>query len=138
MSLELRRTLSRWLRFNTVGVAGAAIQLLALWLLTGPYQIRYIFATAGAVELALVHNFVWHEAWTWKGSPLEYRWQRLFQFHLTNGIVSMGSGTLLTWIFVHYAGLPVLASNLAAIAVTSVLNFALANALVFAAPNQSP
>jgi putative flippase GtrA len=136
MSLELRRTLRRWVRFNTVGVAGAAIQLLALWLLTGSLGIRYVFATAVAVEIALLHNFVWHEVWTWKGSPLEYRWRRLLQFHLTNGIVSMSANTLFTWVFAHYAGMPLLAANLAAIAMTGVLNFALADALVFAAPNQ--
>ena len=57
----------RWLRFNAVGVAGAAVQLAALWLMVRS-GVPELIAVAFAVEAAVIHNFVWHELWTWGGS----------------------------------------------------------------------
>ena len=121
----------RWLKFNAVGIAGAVVQLIALWLLAHVARVQYVVATALAVEIAVLHNFVWHEAWTWRGMPIEGRWQRLFKFHVANGFVSIASNALLTSIFVQQFGLPLLASNVAAMLATALLNFALATIWVF-------
>ena len=131
MSAQQRRTLERWARFNVVGIAGTAVQLLALWFLAHALRMQTVAATAAAVEVALLHNFGWHEAWTWRGCAVERRWRRLLQFHLTSGIVSIASNTVLTWAFLRQPGWHLLTANLAAIVVTSGLNFVLANALVF-------
>ena len=115
---------------SAIGVAGVAVQLSALWFLTH-VGINYVLATALAVELALLHNFVWHEVWTWRGAGLENRTQRLIRFHLANGLLSIGANTLLTWAFRQYWGFPLLLSNLAAISLTSILDFAMAELWVF-------
>lgn len=121
---------ARWLRFSAVGMAGVVVQLSALWFLARA-GINYVLATALAVELALLHNFFWHEVWTWRGAALENRTQRLIRFHLANGLLSIGANTLLTWTFRQYWGLPLLMSNLAAISLASILNFAIAEFWVF-------
>jgi putative flippase GtrA len=121
----------RFLRFNVVGIAGAAVQLAALWCLRNVFGIPYIVATVAAVEIAVLHNFAWHEAWTWRGLPRSGWRARLVRFHLANGVVSILSNTLLTVVFKQYAGLPLLAANLAAIAGTACLNFGLAHRWVF-------
>ncbi|MBZ5608582.1 MAG: GtrA family protein [Acidobacteriia bacterium] len=121
----------RWFKFNAVGMAGVVVQLAALSLLTSVFRVPYLFATALAVELALLHNFVWHEAWTWRGLAVEDRWRRLARFHLANGFVSIGANTLFTYWFKQHFGLPLLSANLAAIAATSLLNFAVATWWVF-------
>lgn len=121
----------RWLRFNVVGIAGAVVQLAALWLLARVAGIEYVVATALAVEIAVMHNFAWHEAWTWHGMPREGRRRRLARFHVANGILSIAANTLFTWLFVHTFGMPLLISNLGAMCVTALLNFALAAAWVF-------
>ena len=56
---------SRFLKFNGVGAIGFALQLglLALLLRAG---LHYLAATAIAVELTILHNFWWHERWTWR------------------------------------------------------------------------
>ena len=118
----------RWIKFNAVGLAGVVVQLSALALLTSVFRVPYLFATPLAVEMALLHNFVWHEFWTWRGLAIESRWLRLLRFHLASGFLSIGANTLFTWWFKHHFGLPLLAANLAAIAATSLLNFAV-NAL---------
>jgi putative flippase GtrA len=123
--------LKRWLRFNTVGVAGVACQLGALWLCARLLGMDYVVATMIAVETAVLHNFAWHETWTWRGLPASGRWRRLLRFHLANGLVSISFNTFFTFLLKESAGLPLLVSNLIAIAMTGLLNFALANAFVF-------
>jgi putative flippase GtrA len=100
--------------------------------------MQYVVATILAVEVAVLHNFVWHEAWTWRGLPAEARWGRLLRFHVANGFVSLASNALFTWLFKRYLGLPLLVSNVAAIALTAILNFVLASTWVFKSLKVSP
>jgi len=58
-------TLMRWWRFNSVGAIGIGVQFAALFLMKGMLHFNYLAATAIAVEAAVVHNFVWHEQFTW-------------------------------------------------------------------------
>ena len=58
-------TLLRWCKFNLVGGIGILVQVVALFFLRGVMHFNYLFATAIAVEAAVMHNFVWHEQFTW-------------------------------------------------------------------------
>ena len=121
----------RWWRFNTVGMGGVVVQLGVLWLLVNIGRVPYLAATACAVEISLLHNFAWHETWTWPGLAHQDRWRRLVRFHVGNGFLSIAGNTLFTWLFKQSFGLPLLAANLGAIAAISLLNFALAAWWVF-------
>jgi putative flippase GtrA len=55
----------RWLKFNFVGAIGIGVQFGALFLFTSVFHLHYLAATALAVEAAVVHNFLWHENFTW-------------------------------------------------------------------------
>ena len=124
----------RWLKFNAVGMAGAGVQLTALWFFARIAGIEYVIATALAVEVAVLHNFAWHEAWTWRGMPREGRWRRLGRFHVANGFVSILSNMLFTWVFKQEAGFSLFVANLGAMGATALLNFALAITWVFQKP----
>ena len=80
----------RWLKFNVVGAMGMVLQLAALAGISRLAPGHYLFASAAAVELALLHNFVWHLHYTWRdrrdGSTLT---TQLLRWHLSNGLVSM-------------------------------------------------
>jgi putative flippase GtrA len=121
----------RWLKFNTVGVGGAMVQLCTLWILQHFTSISYVFAVILAVEIALLHNFAWHEAWTWRGKPPADRWWRFVRFEVGNGFVSIVSNVVLTYLYKEVAGLPLVAANLAAIVTAALLNFWVAQAWVF-------
>ena len=60
-----RSTASRWLNFNLVGGIGIAVQMLVLVVLKTGLHLDYLTATALAVETAVIHNFLWHERFTW-------------------------------------------------------------------------
>jgi len=123
----------RWLKFNAVGIGGAAVQLCVLWIFAHYTPLSSAFAVILAVEIAILHNFAWHEAWTWRGKPAAERWRRLVRFHLANGAVSIISNVVLTYFYMQIARLPIVAANFAAILTAALLNFWVAQAWVFRA-----
>lgn len=127
--------MSRWLKFNLVGLIGVGVQLSAFAALIWLARLDYIAATLVAVELTVLHNFVWHERWTWRdrsGFARPGVIDRLIQFNLTNGLVSIGGNLLVMMLLAGYVGLPHLAANGVAIVACSILNFLLSDRLVFA------
>jgi putative flippase GtrA len=126
-------TFIRWGKFNLVGAMGMAVQLGALALLNHWMAGRYLYASAAAVELALLHNFVWHLHYTWRDRRASAtRLRQFMRFHLSNGLVSMLGNLALMRLLVHEARLPLLVSNVVAILCCSVANFCLGNNWAFA------
>jgi putative flippase GtrA len=128
-----RRFLLRWLQFNAVGGIGIVVQLGALALFRGVLGIHYLAATALAVETAVLHNFVWHELWTWRErrGAFSQTLARLVRFNLTNGALSILSNIVLMRVLVGRFRVHYLAANLIAIALTSVANFLVSEFVVF-------
>jgi len=124
----------RAVAFAVIGAFGFAVQLAAFVALVRGAGLHYALASALAVEAAVLHNFLWHERWTWADRParsLVARLARLGGFHLSNGLVSIGGTLLFTVVFVEGAGLSPIAANAAALGATGVLNFVLSDRLVF-------
>ena len=63
----------RWLKFNLVGALGIPVQMGAFAVFFSALHLNYMVATALAVETAVLHNFVWHERYTWKHRSEERR-----------------------------------------------------------------
>lgn len=122
-------------RFYAVGALGIVVQLAALTLFRSGLQIDYLPATGLAVEAAVLHNFFWHEHWTWADRTRHVstgRARRLVRFHLTNGAVSILGNLVLMQLLVGQMGAPYLVASLLSITVCSLLNFVAADRLVFA------
>ena len=124
----------RWLAFNAVGMAGVILQLGVLAALVHLVGVHYLLATVIAVEAAILHNFVWHQRWTWRDRPVRSRRaaaERLARFHLLNGAVSLVGNFAIVAALTGTLRLDPVAANIVAIATCSFLNFALSHALVF-------
>jgi dolichol-phosphate mannosyltransferase len=128
-----------WIRFNVVGALGFALQSGALFVLTHTaHPVGYLAATAAAVELAVLNNFVWHQRWTWRDRPsatMGGTVRRLAKFNLTNGLVSIAGNLVLMSILVGRLGLPIVAANLVSVATCAILNFILADRIAFTVEN---
>jgi putative flippase GtrA len=125
--------LVRWGKFNLVGAMGMAVQLASLAAIARCVPGHYLYATAAAIEIALLHNFVWHLHYTWRDRRDGSALVQLVRFHLSNGLVSMVGNLALMRVLVQGARMPVLVANGTAILCCSVANFCLGNCWAFAA-----
>jgi putative flippase GtrA len=131
---EARQRFFRWLKFNAVGGIGIGVQLAALAILRSWLKLDYLLATGLAVEIAVIHNFLWHERFTWADRPAARPFRslvRLVKFNASNGAVSVGGNLLLMRLLVGEWKLNYVASNLVAIVVCSLANFLLGDRFVF-------
>lgn len=130
----LRNTAVRGLKFYSVGALGIAVQLIVLTLLTSVAGLDYLLATVIAVEVAVLHNFYWHERFTWADRPCALRHQmlsRLVRFNLTTGALSILGNIVFMRMLVGYFGLHLLAANSVSIGLCSLLNFVVSDQVVF-------
>jgi len=117
---------TRWWKFNLVGAMGMVVQLIALALLNRWTGGHYLCATAAAIELALLHNFVWHLHYTWRDRRDNSAiLSQFLRFHLSNGLVSLLGSLALMPIVVRGAHIPLLVANSIAILCCSLINFCL-------------
>ena len=128
-----RDTWIHWLKFNAVGGMGIGVQLVVLTVLKSGLHIDYLLATALAVEAALVHNFIWHERFTWVERESKNVALRFLKFNLTAGTFSILGNILLMAVFVDLGRMNYLLANLATIAVCSLGNFLVSDRFVFQA-----
>ena len=124
-----------WVKFNLVGLLGFALQTGALFFLTrtAPY-LSYLAATAVAVELAVLNNFIWHQRWTWRDRPSLTTGEtlcRLAKFNVTNGMVSLLGNLILMSLLVGRLGLPIVGANVVTVVACSLLSFVLADRVAF-------
>jgi putative flippase GtrA len=133
-------TLQRWLRFNLVGGIGIGVQLGTLFLLKTDLHLNYRAATAIAVELTVLHNFLWHERYTWSEhvrTSWRYSMTRLIRFNLTNGAVSVVGNLALMEVTVDFLHMNYMATNAVAIVFCSLLNFLVSDNYVFGENKQA-
>ena len=118
--------------FLAVGALGFALQITALALFDGAGW-PLIAATAGAVEIAVLHNFCWHEYWTWRDRASDGHWTaRLVRFHAATAVASIGANVILTAALVEVCHLQPIIANTFAVAMMSAVNFFIADRWVFA------
>jgi putative flippase GtrA len=129
-----KHTLLRWVKFNAVGGIGIGVQLAALAIFRSWLKLDYLLATVLAVEIAVLHNFLWHERYTWADRPAArpvHSLVRLAKFNASNGAVSIIGNLVLMRLLVGELKLNYVVSNLLAIVVCSLVNFLLGDRFVF-------
>jgi putative flippase GtrA len=129
-----RPAVRRWLKFNFVGGVGIAVQLAVLLGLKSGFHLNYLLATPLAVEAAIVHNFLWHERYTW-ADRVQPSWRlslpRLLRFNLSTGGVSIAGNLVLMKLMVGLGNVNYLIANGVAIGLCSLLNFLISEQWVF-------
>jgi dolichol-phosphate mannosyltransferase len=125
----------RFRQFAGVGAAGFALQLAVVFALTA-VGVNYLIATGLAVELAIVHNFVWHELYTWRdarATSAAVVARRLLLFNASTAVVSIGGNVVLTVLLVGSLHVVPAVANALAVMVLSLANYTVASRLVFPA-----
>jgi dolichol-phosphate mannosyltransferase len=127
----------RCLRFTAVGGVGVLVQLLVLAFLKSVLHMHYLIAAGLAVEFTVLHNYIWHDRFTWVDRRPERRFMRALKFNLTTGLSSMDGNVILMTLFVGSMHLGCLLANTFTIAIGAAVNFLISDRFVFRA-NRSP
>ena len=116
----VRHERTRLSKFLLVGGTGALLNSLALLLLVQVVHLPLVPASALSVELSILHNFCWHDRWTFGRTHLS--WSRFARFNLVSlaGLV-LTTGTM--WLLNRHLGLYYLAANLLGITLATAWNF---------------
>lgn len=113
---------------------GVVVQLGVLAFLAKAASLPVPVATLIAVELAILHNFAWHQRWTWSNRPASGSrdvLSRLARFHALNGMVSLVGNLLLMRLFVGTFGMPAIPANLVAVLACALVNYFASDRFVF-------
>jgi len=132
-----RAAIVRWVKFNTVGAIGIGVQLAALTFLKSALGLNYLVATALAVEATVVHNFIWHERYTWADRKNKAPLQTFLRFNVSNGLISILGNLALMRLLAGTLAINYFVANLLSIAGCSILNFLVSDSFVFRLPGRS-
>ena len=124
----------RPLAFLVVASGGFLLQTTIVALLTHRAAVAAELATAIGVELAVVHNFLWHERWTWGDRPAAApsRVHRFVAYQLVTGSMSLAGNVAFVSAAVHAFGADAAIANVLAVVAMSAANYAIADRWVFA------
>ena len=115
-----RRPGPRMVRFAVSGGAGAAINMLALCLLSWRAGLPLAAASALAVELAAISNYLLDDSWTFARRRPSLR--RFAKFNVAS-LMGLAFNVFAVWFLAH-VGVHLLAANVAGIAAGFTVNHA--------------
>jgi dolichol-phosphate mannosyltransferase len=105
-----------------VGLLGLGVNSFVLFLIHGLASLSLLLAAPIAFEIAVVHNYLWNDYWTFGTRSPSIK--KLVKFNLVSvGALSISIGAL--YALVEWAGWHYLMANLAAIGVGFTWNFSL-------------
>lgn len=124
----------RFSKFALVGMLGAFVQLTLFWFFNRYCRVHVLSATVLAVEMTVLHNFLWHQRFTWSDRTSKTSREiaiRILRFHSGNGLISLVGNAVLTYSLVVRFRLPAVPANIIAISCCSLANFLLADLWVY-------
>lgn len=119
-------------KFMAVAWVGMVVNTACLYLFKGVWHIRIIPASLMAIEIAIIHNFIWFRAWAWKD-----REQRLPFFHqllvynAATGAVDLVSNVSILWALSTFFGVHYLLANILGMIAGPFIKFWLNEKFIF-------
>jgi putative flippase GtrA len=114
-------------RFFVVGALAAGLQTLLLWAFVDVAGIYYLLASIVAIEITIVTQYFFNNAWTFQNRSHESRESLLGGLVRTNLVrgsaIPLQTGLL--FLFVQFGGLAYLVANAVAILVSGVYRYVL-------------
>lgn len=137
---------SKYLKFMLSRALGTLADTLVLWLLahfvfSGGYWATYVISPFISFEVAVMCNFLCSYYWIWS-NRISQKSRRSFWRHFAGFNLSSFAGFLVKMLFLllfeKMFGWGVVVCNLAALAISGVLNFFLSEAIVFRNKREKP
>jgi dolichol-phosphate mannosyltransferase len=120
---------ARFMRFALVGASGVVVDMAALFLLSDARTLGFGLTRSKvlAAELAIMNNFLWNDAWTFRDlvgaqRGMSHKLRRFVKFNVICGIGLVLNVVLLNLMF-NLLGMNRYLANLIAIAVVTAWNY---------------
>lgn len=113
---------------------GALVNTGVLYLMKGVLGVPLIPASMIAIELAIVHNFIWHRNWTWKkrlADKPEPFFRQLLVYNTATGLIDILVNVSLLWILTTFFGVYYLIANVFGMIMGPVIKFWLNEKVIF-------
>lgn len=115
---------ARVVRFGLVGLSGLLVNMGLLYALTEVAGLHYLASAAIAIELSIVNNFVWNDAWTFGVGEFRFG-RKIHRFGSFQAVslagLAVNAGIL--YLLAEIAGVYYLAANLAGILAAFAWNY---------------
>ncbi|MBO7300801.1 MAG: GtrA family protein [Tidjanibacter sp.] len=137
---------TKYLQFILSRALGTGVDTLVLWFFShsifgGGYWTTYILSPIISFEAAVMCNFLCSYFWIWRERITHKNrhtfWGRFVAFNLSS-LAGFGIKMLFLLLFERLFGWSVVVCNLGALCISGVLNFLLAERLVFRTPSVRP
>ncbi|NPA62370.1 MAG: glycosyltransferase family 2 protein [Methanococci archaeon] len=119
----------RMLKFGFVGFLGIFVNIGVLYILTEIFGIYYLISGIIAVELSILHNFLWNYFWTFKDRNNKFL-NSLCKYNLSC-LISMVINILVLYTLTQYFGIYYIISDLIGIICGFLANYLLSNHWAF-------
>ena len=119
-------------KFMAVAWLGMVVNTGCLYLFKGVLGIRLIPASMMAIEIAIIHNFIWFRSWTWRDrehQPPFFR--QLIKFNLATGAVDFSANIAVLWSLSTFFGVHYLLANVLGMIAPPFIKFWLNEKLIF-------
>lgn len=124
----------QFLKFGTVGGLGVAVNSGVLYLCTEWIRLDYRVGSIIAIELAILHNFLWNYLWTFGNRgrrSLRHAGRSLVKFNISSSMTALAVNWVTLVFLTEVAGLNYLLSNLVGITLGTTSNFLLSRHWAF-------
>ena len=116
----------RFIRFGLVGMSGVLVNMGMLWFLKAICGFPLLVASAIAIALSILNNFIWNDLWTWKDRRrpgCKPAFIRFVKFCLVSSLATYVVNFAILWSLTHFLFMNYLVANMIGIAAGSLVNF---------------
>ncbi|TFH26020.1 MAG: GtrA family protein [Bacteroidia bacterium] len=119
------KKLEELIKFGIVGGSGVLVNMGLLFILTRFLSVRLEIASAIAIEVSIVSNFLLNNLWTFKKRDTHVPfWTRLLRYHLVTGLAGVVNYLVLLLLVKTFGWYDML-SNLIGILIGTFINYSL-------------
>ena len=118
---------------------GMAVNTGCLYVFKGLLHVRLIPASVMAIEIAIIHNFIWYRSWTWRDRPNKPPFfQQLIKYNIATGAVDFLGNVSVLWILATFLNIHYLLANILGMIAPPFIKFWLNEKVIFkASPDDS-
>jgi dolichol-phosphate mannosyltransferase len=134
-------TVFRGTKFLLVAWLGMFVNTGYLYLFKGVLGIRIIPASLMAIEIAIIHNFIWFRHWAWKDRQQKYHqpfFKQLFKYNIATGLVDLFSNVTILWVLSTFFHVHYLLANICGMIAGPFIKFWLNDKFIFREKRHDP